>query len=264
MTTDRIALAFERARGEKRPALLPYLTVGYPNIETTLRLVPAIIAAGADAIELGVPFSDPLADGPVIQEASFHALKQGVTPRKCLEVAAALRKAGVTAPLVFMGYFNPVLSYGLDAWARDSKAAGADGMIVPDLPPDEAGPLRTALAGSGTHLIAMLAPTSTDARIALACDGASGFVYCVSLTGVTGVRAELPPGVGEMVGRVKAHTKLPVVVGFGISTNAQMRAVGQYADGAAVGTALVRAIGAAKPGGEVESATALIRELRGK
>lgn len=263
LAQDRVAAAFERAKSERRPALLPYLTVGYPNVRATLDLVPAILAAGADAIELGVPFSDPMADGPVIQEASFHALKQGVTPRQCLEVTAELRKRGVQAPLILMGYYNPILATGLERWARDAAAAGADGCIVPDLPPDEAAPLRTALAAHRLHLVPMVAPTSTDARLASALADASGFVYCVTLTGVTGARSELPAGVGDTVNRVRRHTKLPIVMGFGISQHAHMQAIGQYADGAAVGSAMIRAIGA-KAGHEVENACALVRELRGR
>jgi tryptophan synthase alpha chain len=263
MAQDRIALAFERARQERRPALILYLTVGYPTVKATLDLVPALLAAGADAIELGVPFSDPMADGPVIQEAGFHALRQGVTPRQCLDVAAELRRRGVQAPLLLMGYYNPILAHGLDAWADAAHSAGVDGAIVPDLPPDEAGPLRRALASKSMHLVPLLAPTSTDARIARACTEASGFIYCVSLTGVTGARAELPSGISDLVARVKRQTTLPVVVGFGISTREHVRVVGQSADGAVVGSALVRTIGGAKPGHEVESAVALVAELRG-
>ena len=263
MPRDRVAAAFQRARQEGRPALVLFLTVGYPSVADTLELVPALVAAGADAVELGVPFSDPLADGPVIQEASFHALRQGVTPQTCLEVVAEVRRRGVQAPLVLMGYYNPILAYGLEAWARDLHAAGGDGAIVADLPPDEAGPLREALAARGLHLVPLLAPTSTDVRLARACRDASGFIYCVSLTGVTGARDELPSGVPELVGRVRHHTALPVAVGFGISRRRHVEAVGRFADGAVVGSALVRAVGQAPPAERVRRAQALVAELRG-
>ena len=149
MASDRLAQAFERAKAEHRAALILYVVVGHPTVQTTLDLIPALLKAGADVIELGVPFSDPIADGPVIQEAGFHALRNGVTSHTCIDVAARLRKHGVSAPLLLMGYYNPILAYGLDAWARAAKAAGVDGAIVPDLPPDEAAPLRTVLVAHG-------------------------------------------------------------------------------------------------------------------
>ena len=167
--THRITEAMERLEREHRIGIFPYLTVGFPSVEETLALVPALAEAGADQIELGIPFSDPMADGPTVQAATLHALQQGVTPAACLEVCRTLRERGLTIPIVFMGYYNPVLSYGLAAFAQDAADAGADGLIVPDLPAEEETPLKRELQARELSLISMLAPTSTDERIAEAC-----------------------------------------------------------------------------------------------
>jgi tryptophan synthase alpha chain len=237
--SGRIESAFARMRAEKRTGFVAFLTVGYPDVESTLRFVPALVEGGADIIELGIPFSDPLAEGPTIQHSSFHALQQGVTPRLCLEVASTLRERGVTVPLVPMGYYNPMLAYGLDDFVRDAAAAGVDGLIVVDLPPEESAEVREACLASDIRLIYLLAPTSTDERIKLVASMASGFIYCVSVTGVTGARNELAAGVQDFVKRVRSYTHLPIAVGFGISQPKHFQAVGQIADAAVIGSAII-------------------------
>lgn len=244
---SRIAEAFAGLRARRRTGLVAFLTVGYPSVEETLRLVPALIEGGADVIELGVPFSDPLAEGPTIQRSSHHALERGVTPAVCLDVVAGLRAQGVEAPIVLMGYYNPLLSYGLEEFCRDAAAAGADGIIVVDLPPEESHPLRDACRRRGLDLVYLLAPTSTDGRIELVAGLASGFVYCVSVTGVTGAREELPAGLSAFVNRVRARTPLPVAVGFGISKPKHFRAVARIADAAVIGSAIIDEIDRSDP-----------------
>jgi tryptophan synthase alpha chain len=235
----RIETTFERLRAEGRAGFVAFLTVGYPSVEATLRLAPALVEGGADILELGVPFSDPVAEGPTIQRASFRALENGVTLGTCLEVAAELRARGLQVPVVLMGYYNPVLAFGLERFAREAAEAGADGAIVVDLPPEESGPLREACREHGLRLIYLLAPTSTEARIQQVASLASGFIYCVSLTGVTGARKELPEGLEEFVTRVRAYTPLPIAVGFGISQHKHFQAVARIADAVVVGSAIL-------------------------
>jgi len=238
----RIEEALALAKRDGVMGVIPYLTVGYPNIEATLQLVPALAEAGASVIELGVPFSDPLADGVTIQKATYHALQQGVTPRSCLEVCARLRERSLGVPLVLMGYYNPIYAHGLEAFVRDAAAAGVAGLIVVDLPTEEAAPLQRACEGQGVALIPLLAPTSTEQRIAAACEKASGFVYCISLTGVTGAREELPVGAADLVAAVRRSTSLPVAVGFGISRRPHAQALSAVADAVVIGSALIRVV----------------------
>jgi tryptophan synthase alpha chain len=243
VTVSRIAAAFAH-----RPAFMPYFPLGYPTPETSLAVIEALARGGADLIEVGVPFSDPLADGPVIQKATQVALQQGMTVARALEAVAALRARGVSVPLVLMGYYNPLLAYGLPRLAAAAAQAGADGFIVPDLPPEEAAEMEAALAqqGGGLPLIRMVAPTTPPERAARVVQGARGFIYLVSVTGVTGARSQLPPGLAEFIARIRAHgTQVPLCVGFGIATPEQGRAVGQLADGIIVGSACVKAIGEA-------------------
>jgi len=240
---SRIGQTMVRLRKKGRLGLIAYLTVGYPDTETTLRLVPALAAGGADMVELGVPFSDPLADGTTIQRASHCALQQGVTPAVCLDVVKQLRARGLAIPLLLMGYYNSVLAYGIDEFARDAGAAGADGLIEVDLPPEEAAGVQTACAGRGLDLIYLLAPTSSDERIALVAAQASGFIYCVSLTGVTGARGQLPAGLSQFLARVRGHTSLPLAVGFGISKREHLETVaGLGAEAAVIGSAIINVI----------------------
>ena len=263
MASGNIEKTFARLRAQGRTGLVPFLPVGFPDIEATLELVPTLAEAGADIIELGVPFSDPLADGATIQKAGFHALHQGVSLRRCLEVCSTLRERGVEVPLVLMGYYNPILSMGLDVFAKQGEEAGLDGAIVVDLPPEECGPLQEACQARGIDIIYLLAPTSTDERIARACASASGFIYCVSVTGVTGARDQVPPAAFRLIQRVRAHTDLPIALGFGLSRREHIEAVGQHADAAIVGSALVDVIGTAPRGEVVSHAQEFVAGLSG-
>jgi tryptophan synthase alpha chain len=256
----RIKCTFEELRGQGRTALMPYLTMGYPARDSALDLVPAITEAGADVIELGVPFSDPLADGATIQASSQRALANGMTLALCLDQAAALRACGVRLPFVLMGYYNPILQLGIERFARRAAAAGIDGTIVPDLPPEESDELHAALCRHGIDLIFLLAPTTDDARMRDIVARASGYLYLVSLVGVTGARDRLPPELEAFVARVRAISALPLAVGFGIGSPAQAARVACVADGVIVGSALIRAIGTA--GDPVAAARAFVASLR--
>jgi len=260
---SRIAETFARLKSIGRTALMPYLMTGFPERDSALDLAPALEAAGADLFELGIPFSDPLADGATIQRAGERALANGVRLPFCIQTVAALRARGLKAPIVMMGYFNPFLQYGLERFAADAVAAGADGLIVPDLPPEEAAEFQAACRAAGLDLILLVAPTTTDERIAQIARLASGFIYCVSLTGVTGARRELWDGLPDFLDRVRRHTDLPLSVGFGISTAAHVRQVGAHAEGAIVGSAMVSAIEAAAPDRRAEAAAAFLRSLQG-
>jgi tryptophan synthase alpha chain len=239
---SRIRSTWEELAATQRRALILYLTVGFPERESALELVPRLIAAGADIVELGVPFSDPLADGATVQRATERALKNRVNVPYCLETVRLLRGRGVEAPLLFMGYLNPLLQYGIERFCADAQAAGLDGLIVPDLPPEESADLHAACRAHDLDLIMLLAPTSTEERIAHVVEQASGFIYCVSLTGVTGTRAELPPELPAFLGRVRAQTQTPLAVGFGISQPEHARQVAQLADGVVVGSALLNVV----------------------
>jgi len=247
MTSGRIEAAFQTMKAEQRTGLIAFITAGYPTIEATLELVPALVRGGADLIELGIPFSDPLAEGPTIQKSSFKALQNGVTAAVCLELLRKLRWAGMEVPVVFMGYYNPLLAYGVERFCADAAAGGADGLIVVDLPPEESAEVREACLAHGLRLIYLLAPTSTQERIKQVTGLASGFIYCVSLSGVTGARDELAPSLGEFVARVRNATPLPIAVGFGISQPKQFQAVGRIADAAVIGSAFIDVISASVP-----------------
>lgn len=240
-----IQATFENLRRAGKVALMPYLTMGYPRRDSALTLVPALIEAGADLIELGVPFSDPLADGATIQAASQQALDNGVTLSLCLEQVAALRADGVRNPLVMMGYYNPILQMGAEEFATRAAAAGVSGLIVPDLPPEESDGLREALHRRDIDLIFLAAPTSDEERLRKVAAYSSGFLYLVSLTGVTGARDRLPEDLESFVARARQATDLPLAVGFGISSPAQAARVARVADGIIVGSALIKAIGTA-------------------
>ncbi len=259
--TSRIAATFKRLRWEKEAALMPYVTVGYPSLDVTRQLVPLMARQGADLIELGVPFSDPLADGATIQRASHAALQNGVSLADCISVAADSRRAN-EVPIVLMSYYNPLHKYGLDRLVEDCAAAGVDGLIVPDLPPDEAGDLKAACMSQGLDLIFLVAPTSTDERIRRVAEMASGFIYCVSLTGVTGARTDLGQGYSDLIARVRAHTNLPLVVGFGISTPEQVAQVTRHADGAIVASALINLIESLPEEEVLYSVGEFIREMK--
>jgi len=249
-----IASAF--AENGKRAALMPYLMGGFPSIEESVAAGLAAADAGADLLELGIPFSDPLADGPVIHAAGTDALAAGATPHGVLGVCERL---AARVPVVLMVYANIVLTAGASAFALRAAAAGASGLIVPDLPHDEAGEVRAACDAEGLALVPLVAPTTTPERIAAIGADARGFVYTVSLTGTTGERDELPEGLAETVERVRASTDVPVAVGFGISTPEQARAVADVADGVIVGSRIVRAAGE----GGADAVGSVVRELAG-
>ncbi|HLF25100.1 MAG TPA: tryptophan synthase subunit alpha [Anaerolineae bacterium] len=242
-----------------RPALMPYFPLGYPDPDTSLAVVESIARAGADLIELGLSFSDPLADGPVIQRATQIALQNGMTSARSLQMTAALRRCGVSTPFLLMGYLNPLLAYGLPRFVADAAQAGADGLIVPDLPIEEADELDALCAEHDLALIYMLAPTSTPERIERVARRARGFIYLVSLTGITGARGNLPDGLADFVERVRRMTDCPLAVGFGISTPEQAAAVGRIAEGVIVGSALVAT---ARNGNAPEAAGAFVGSLR--
>ena len=262
MSANRIDIRFREAKASGQTILAPFMTIGYPDVDTSVEVTKALLDSGGDLVELGVPFSDPLADGTTVQKTSFEALRQGVTVGTCLDVARRLRRQGVDAPLLLMGYYNPFLRYGPEEFVRDAADAGIDGLIVPDLPPEEAGPFTTICDAHGLYLIPLVAPTSTDKRIAQACKHAKGFIYCVSLMGVTGARAELREGVSDLVGRIRRHTDLPVLVGFGVSTREHVEEIGRFADGVVFASALMDAIGKAPTGHAVQAATTFVRSLQ--
>jgi tryptophan synthase alpha chain len=238
---ERIAAAFEAAANEDRAALMPYMMAGYPDRETGLAVAEAYADAGADLIELGVPFSDPLADGPTIHAAATKALEEGATLRTALEVCEAVADR---VPVIFMAYANMVLAHGgAGKFAEVARAAGAAGVIVPDLPLDEAGEVREAFDARGLALVPLLAPTTPAVRRRQICEAARGFVYVVSTVGTTGERSEIPAAVTELVEATKADAATPVAVGFGIGTPEQAAQVGEIADGVIIGSRLVRAAG---------------------
>jgi len=235
---NRLEVTFEALRKRGERALIPYFTAGDPSLRTTRQLVIEAAKRGADVVELGIPFSDPLADGPVIQRATQRALAAGVTVARVLEVVREVR-AEVSVPLVFLTYYNPVLAFGLKAFCRAAAEAGADGVIVADLPPEEAGPLRAEADPAGLDLIHLVAPTSTPERMRKIARATGSFVYMVSLTGVTGARRELPPDLARHLRVLRGITTKPICVGFGIGTPEQAALVGKVADGVIVGSAIV-------------------------
>ena len=233
---SRIDNAFRKSNHK---ALVAYVTVGYPSIEATLETVPLLAENGCDVIELGIPFSDPMADGATIQKASHCALQNGVTPEKCLQIAAELRKK-TDVPLLFMSYYNPIFSYGIEKLCEDCRKSGIDGLIIPDLLPEEGMALEAAGRKNDIDIIYLLAPTSTDERIRLAGKKSGGFIYLVSVAGITGARNSLPQRLGALVSRVKSITSKPLCVGFGISSPQQAGQVAAIADGVIIGSRIVQ------------------------
>jgi len=236
-----ITRRFAELRAEGRAALVVYTTAGFPEPDSTVPLLVALADAGADVLELGIPFSDPLADGPTIQRSSFLALQGGMTVRRALADLAEFRSLRDT-PVVLFTYLNPLLRYGVEAFCRDARAAGADGLLLTDVPVGADPELENAVAASGLDLVRLLAPTTPEARIGDVAGKGSGFLYYISRTGVTGARAELPPELAEEVRAVRDQVTLPVAVGFGISTPEQAAAVAGLADGVVVGSALIRTV----------------------
>ncbi|HKB25174.1 MAG TPA: tryptophan synthase subunit alpha [Methylomirabilota bacterium] len=240
-TTSRLGETFGRLRARGERALVVYFTAGDPSLADTRRLVVEAARRGADVVELGVPFSDPLADGPVIQRAALRALERGTSLARVLETVATLR-AETAVPITLFTYYNPVFAFGLKAFARTAADAGVDGVIVADLPPEEAGPLATEADAAGLDLVHMVAPTSTPERVRRIARRSRGFIYLVSLTGVTGERPEPPRDLAAQIRTLRLVTTTPVCVGFGISRPAHVEAVGRLADGVVVGSAIVRLI----------------------
>jgi len=263
----RISKRFAKLRAEGRAGLITFTTAGDPDLETSVKILDGIAEAGADLIEIGVPFSDPMADGPAIQASSLRAIAGGMSLRKTLKVVADFRKKDDETPIVLMGYYNPIYIYGVDAFLADAKKAGVDGLIVVDLPPEEEGELCLPALQAGVNFIYLTAPTTTDARLPRVLEHASGFVYFVSITGITGTRAAKTSDVAGHVGRIRAMTDLPVAVGFGIRTPEQAAEIASVADAAVVGSALVDRITAnldddGKPGaGTVDAVLDLVRSL---
>lgn len=258
--TGRLAAAFARAREQSRAALMPYLMGGFPDRETADAVAEAYADAGADLIELGVPFSDPLADGPVIHSAATRALAAGATLEGVLETCSLVSDR---VPVVPMVYVNMVLAHGPAAFANDLAAAGAAGAIVPDLTLEESGEIREALGAAGLAFIPLVAPTTPPERRRRICGSAQGFVYVVSLTGVTGERDELPPALGELAAAVRSEAPVPAAVGFGIGTPAQAAAVGRIADGVIIGSRLVRIVAdAPDASGAARAVAEFLREAR--
>jgi len=240
--TTRINRRFSELQREGRAALVTFLTAGDPDPETSLAILRALPAAGADVIELGMPFTDPMADGPAIQASSLRALKAGQTLKKTLEMVGAFRKADGATPIVLMGYYNPIYIYGVERFLADAISAGVDGLIVVDLPPEEDDELCLPALKAGLNFIRLATPTTDDRRLPAVLANTSGFVYYVSITGITGAATPDPSRVNAAVARIKRHTNLPVAVGFGVRTAEHARAIAAGADGVVVGSALIDAL----------------------
>jgi tryptophan synthase alpha chain len=242
MTAGRIAKRFATLRAEKRAGLVCFVTAGDPDATTSAAILAGLPAAGADIIELGMPFTDPMADGPAIQAASLRALRAGQTMKRTLAMVRAFRERDADTPVVLMGYYNPIYVYGGERFARDAVAAGVDGLIVVDLPPEEDAELREPAAAAGLDLVRLATPTSDEKRLPVLVKDISGFVYYVSIAGITGTRSAETASVAQAVARIRRFTELPVAVGFGIRTPEQAAAIAQVADAAVVGSAIVQRI----------------------
>ncbi|TMJ87389.1 MAG: tryptophan synthase subunit alpha [Alphaproteobacteria bacterium] len=265
--TTRIDARFAELKKQGRSAFITFLMGGDPDPKTSLEIIKALPKAGADIIEIGMPFTDPMADGPAIQAAGLRALKAGMTLKKTLAMVREFRKADDTTPLVLMGYYNPIYIHGVDKFLTDAKSAGIDGLIIVDLPPEEDSELCLPAMKAGLNFIRLATPTTDDKRLPAVLANTSGFVYYVSITGITGSASADSAAVGQAVARIKRHTKLPVCVGFGIRTPLAARAIAQNADGTVVGTALVDALRASLDGegnataGTVEAVAGVVSSL---
>jgi tryptophan synthase alpha chain len=252
---------FEHARRESRAVLIPYLTAGFPREAEYVALAVAVLQAGADVLEIGVPFSDPLLDGPAIQHSQQVALDSGITPLDCLRFAREIGSRTEGARL-FMGAFNPIAAYGIERFCREASAAGVSGLIIPDLPLEEQQDVRRAAEHVSIHLIQLVAPTTSEERLSRVCEAASGFVYCISVAGVTGARTHVAEQARPLVERIRACTDVPVAVGFGIAGPDDARDVGRFADGVIVGSELIRRVGAAEEGCSPQAGANFVRSLR--
>ena len=273
MSETRIASRFAALKAEGRAGLVTYLSCGDPDAETFARILAGLPKAGADLIEVGVPFSDPMADGPAIQAAGLRALNAGMTLAKTLAIVRAFRAGDPNTPIILMGYYNPIYRYGVERFCADAKAAGVDGLITVDLPPEEDEELHAPARAAGIDLVSLTAPTSDDKRLPVVLRRATGFIYHVSIAGITGTKSASVADVAKAVARIRRHTPLPVAVGFGIKTAEQAADVARVADAAVVGTALVQRVASfldeknrAKPGlveAVLADVAALARGVRG-
>lgn len=253
--STRIAERFAACAAENRPAFAAFVMAGDPDLETAATILAALPAAGADIIELGMPFSDPMADGPAIQLAGQRALAAGMTLHKTLAMVVEFRKTDNATPIVLMGYYNPIYIYGVEAFLADAVKAGIDGLIIVDLPAEEDAELCIPALDAGINFIRLTTPTTDDKRLPVVLQNTSGFVYYVSMTGITGGAIKNRAAVGEAVKRIKAHTDLPVIVGFGIKTGEDAEAMARDADGVAVGTAIVNAVAGSLSDGKATGST---------
>lgn len=264
LADTRLTRMFADAKREGRAVIMPFVTAGWPELDDTERLIPALIEGGADLIEIGIPFSDPIADGPTIQRTSQRSLENGFTPEMGFEVVRKLRRGrGVEAPLLFMGYYNPILAYGIERYVQHCAEIDVDGLIVPDLPPEESDPLLEACVANGVHLIYLLAPTSTPERAEAVLERANGFIYLVSLVGVTGARDRLWEGIPDYVARMRGYTSLPLAIGFGISKREHVHEAEKLVDGVIFASALLDHLDRASPDRLPEEAANFVRNLRG-
>lgn len=247
MATSRIKDTFVRARSEHRVALITYVVPGHPSPDASATVLEAMISGGADIIEIGIPFSDPLADGTTIQRVAFEALQNGMTPHGCMEFARDARARHPDTPFIFMTYLNPVLAYGAEDFARDAAAAGIDGVILTDVPPEEATGMQATFRAAGMDVIFLIAPTSSEERIRVIAEHASGFLYCVSVAGVTGARDRMASDLPDYLARVRRHTDLPLAVGFGVSSREHVESLLGVADGAVVASALMDLVSRTPP-----------------
>lgn len=243
--------------------LIPYVTDGFPELDDTPAIVKALIEGGADIVELGIPFSDPIADGPTVQRAGQRALDNGFTPEHAFGTVTSLREEGIDTPIIFMGYYNPVYAYGLEAYVAECARVGVDGLIIPDLPPEESDQLLEACIKHQVHLIYLLAPTSTPERVEAVLQRANGFIYLVAATGITGARTKFQAGLADYVARVRRHADLPLAIGFGISTRDHVVEAEKLADGVICGSALIDRLERASSDELLAEARNFIRFLRG-
>ena len=260
-SSTRIRETFERTAAENRAALMPFVTAGYPSLEMSGKLLDALVEGGADIIEIGVPFSDPLADGTTVQASSQKALDLGITLGDCIELVRAFRARGGTIPILLMGYTNPFYQYGIERLASDAADAGIDGFLIPDLPSDESEEFQAPFEAKGLDLIFFLAPTSTERRIRDVANRATGFIYCVALIGVTGARDQLSTELPDYIARIRAVTDLPLTIGFGISRPDQVAAAAELADGVVVASALINHIDTLQTADQPEGARSFVRKL---
>ena len=262
--SQRIRDQFARGKAEGRTLFIGYITCGYPTAAETVPLLLAMQAGGTDIIEIGVPFTDPLADGATIQHANQVALEGGMTLAKCFETVHAAREAGLTVPVLLMGYDNPIVAFGEERAAATAKASGVDGFIVVDLPPEEAGRFIAACRAEGLSFVPLVAPTTTNARIPALAAVADSFIYCVSVTGTTGKGNIAMSGLPEFVARVRAHTTLPLAVGFGITRREHVEAVGRIADAAVIGSAIIATVDAAEAGIRAQRVREFVEHVTGR